>query len=108
MLAAVAIHPTDPKLPTGRSHEGRVVVFGDSDLLAGAIAEANNRDLVLNAIAWTTEQLKKVNIRPPDRDLSSVDLDNARLSTIRLVAMVLLPTLLLSVGLTIWNLRRAR
>lgn len=108
MLAAVAIHPTDPKLPTGRSHEGRVVLFGDSDLLAGAIAEAGNRDLVLNAIAWSTEQLKKVNIRPPDRDLSSVDLDNARLSTIRLVAMVLLPTLLLSVGLTIWNLRRAR
>lgn len=108
ILAAVATHATDPSLPSRRLPEGRLVLFGDSDVLAGAISEAANRDLVLNTIAWTTQQLKKITIRPPDRDLSSVDLDNDKLSTIRGISMALLPTLLLAVGLTIWNLRRAR
>ncbi|MBL8914236.1 MAG: GldG family protein [Archangium sp.] len=107
ILAAAATVPTTSVTPR-RSNEARFAIFGDADLVAGAFGVASNRDLVLNSIAWATQQGKKITIRPPDRDLSSVDLDNTTLSHIRLVSMVLLPTLLLSIGLTIWNTRRSR
>ncbi len=108
LILAVAVgHPTTGTTPR-RADEARLVIFGDSDVLTSAFGVETNRNLVMNAFAWTTQQLKKITIRPPDRDLSTLDLTNEKLSTIRLLSMVLLPTLLLSVGLTIWLTRRAR
>ena len=45
-------------------------------------------------------------IRPPDRDISTIDLDADMLSRIRLVATDLLPLTWLVVGLAIWLTRR--
>jgi ABC-type uncharacterized transport system involved in gliding motility auxiliary subunit len=91
-----------------RTGEARVVIFGTSQLLNGAWAYEPNRNLVLNALAWSSNQPKKLTIRPPDRALSTLDLDEPRLATIRLVSMDLLPMLLIGVGLTIWVTRRSR
>ncbi len=91
-----------------RSTETRVVVFGTSQLLNGAWAYEPNRNLVLNALGWASNQPKKLTIRPPDREISTLDIDEPRLATVRLVSMDLLPMLLIGVGLTIWVTRRSR
>ncbi|MFO0596112.1 MAG: GldG family protein [Myxococcaceae bacterium] len=108
ILAAVSTRPTDPNIPGRRSVESRLIVFGDAQLLWMNLGKAFNRDLVLNTIAWATLQTRRITIRPPDRDLSSVDLSAEVMSHIRLFSVVLLPSLLLAVGLTIWNTRRSR
>jgi ABC-type uncharacterized transport system involved in gliding motility auxiliary subunit len=107
-LVATVARPSNPNTPTKRAEETRLLVFGDSDILNGTIGHEPNRNLLLNGFAWATTQLKKISIRPPDRDLSTLDLNPVRLGNIRLVAIDLLPTLLMAVGLTIWRTRKAR
>lgn len=106
-LAALATRATSGATDK-RTDEARVVVFGDSELLVGAFGHDPNRNLVMNAFAWATQQSQKITIRPPDRDISTIDLTPEVVSTIRLVSMDLLPTLLIGVGLTIWLTRRSR
>ena len=91
-----------------RADEARVVILGDSDMLTGTFGYEPNRNLVMNTFAWVTQQLQKITIRPPDRDISSIDLTDEKLGTIRLLAMDVFPTLLMAIGLTIWQARRTR
>lgn len=93
---------------TKRTDEARVVLFGDAELLTGAFGHDANRNLVMNAFAWATQQGQKITIRPPDRDVSTIDLPPETMATIRLLTMDLFPTLLIAVGLTIWLTRRSR
>jgi ABC-type uncharacterized transport system involved in gliding motility auxiliary subunit len=106
-LAAASTRPT-ADVAGKRSDEARLLVFGDSELLVGAFGLEPNRNLVMNSFAWATQQSKKLTIRPPDRDVSSVDLTPAMMANIRLLSIDLLPTLLIGIGLTIWLTRRAR
>jgi hypothetical protein len=76
--------------------------------MVGAFNYDPDRNLVMNALAWATMQTEKITIRPPDRDLSTIDLTPELFSTIRLLSMDLFPMLLMGVGLTIWLTRRAR
>lgn len=95
--------------PNARSEEARLVVFGDADITAGTLGiTPANLNLVLNSFAWCTQQGQKITIRPPDRDISTIDLTVAQLDTIRLLAMDVFPTALLAIGLTIWLTRRSR
>lgn len=90
-----------------RHDEARVVALGDSELLSReSLASEGNRNLVLNAFAWTSNQISRVTIRPPDRDISTLDMTPAMLSNIRFVTTDLLPMTLLGVGLAIWLSRR--
>jgi ABC-type uncharacterized transport system involved in gliding motility auxiliary subunit len=92
-----------------RSDEARLVVFGDSQLLLDSNwGHEPNRNLVMNAFGWATNQGQKVTIRPPDRDISTIDLDQGTLARIRFVATDLLPLSLLGVGLAIWLSRRSK
>lgn len=90
-----------------RFDEARLVVFGDSELLTNPIY-AFDRDLVLNAVAWASNQVSQITIRPPDRDISTIDIDGPRLGQIRFLAMDLLPLSLIGVGLAIWVTRRSK
>lgn len=107
VLAAAATRPADRE-PNHLTAETRIAAFGDSELLSGMFGYEPNRNLVLNAVAWVTQQGQKITIRPPDRDMSTIDLTPQMLSTIRLVAMDVLPTLLIGLGLTVLVVRRAR
>jgi ABC-type uncharacterized transport system involved in gliding motility auxiliary subunit len=90
-----------------RFDEARLVVFGDSELLVDANwGHEPNRNLVMNAFAWASTQAEKITIRPPDRDISTLDLDRATLARIRFLATDLLPVGLLGIGLAIWLTRR--
>jgi hypothetical protein len=65
-----------------------------------------NRNLVMNCVAWATQQVNKITIRPPDRDISTIDLDKFMLAKIRFLATDLFPLTLLGIGLAIWISRR--
>jgi len=107
VIAAVSVKPVAGDVKDKRNDEGRVALFGDSTLLVDAYwGHEGNRNLVLNAIAWSSNQFQKVTIRPPDRDISTIDLDTGGLARIRLFATDLLPLTVLGLGLTIWLTRR--
>ncbi len=102
----LAVTRNTASAPKKRFDEARLVVFGDSDALAPAFGY--DRNLVMNAFAWTTQQAAKITIRPPDRDVSTLDITQEMFGTIRLLAMDVLPMALMAVGLAIWLTRRAR
>lgn len=108
LTLAVAVTRSTVGAPGKRGDEARLLAFGDSDLLTGTFGYEPNRNLVLNGFAWVTQQAQKITIRPPDRDISTLDLTNESLGTIRLLSMDVFPTLLMAIGLTIWRTRRAR
>lgn len=90
-----------------RFDEARVVVVGDSELLLDPNwGYEPNRNLVLNAVGWATNQVEKITIRPPDREVSTLEMDQDMLEKIRFVSTDLLPLSLMSVGLAIWLSRR--
>lgn len=92
-----------------RQDESRVVVFGDTDLLVDqSWGYEPNRNLVLNALAWASNQAQKITIRPPDRDISTLDLDKPLFQKLRFISMDLIPMLLMGFGLGIWLSRRSR
>ncbi|HVE85687.1 MAG TPA: Gldg family protein, partial [Myxococcales bacterium] len=106
-IAAVVTKAIGAGVQQKRNDEARLVVFGDSELLVDAFwGHEGNRNLVLNALAWTTNQAQKVTIRPPDRDISTIDLDKPMLDRIRLVSTDLLPLAVLGLGMAIWLTRR--
>jgi ABC-type uncharacterized transport system involved in gliding motility auxiliary subunit len=106
-LVVQSTRPT-PNAQDKRTSEARLVVLGDATLAMEGYSHAPNRDLVLNTIAWTTQQAQKITIRPPDRDTSTIDLDQSRFNIIRLVTLQVLPTVLLAIGIAISRTRRAR
>jgi ABC-type uncharacterized transport system len=107
-LTLVAAATRDTKsAPDKRFDEARVVVMGDSELLLDPNwGHEANRNLVLNALGWASHQVEKITIRPPDRDVSTLQLDRAVLEKIRFAATDLLPLSLMGLGLAIWLSRR--
>jgi ABC-type uncharacterized transport system involved in gliding motility auxiliary subunit len=90
-----------------RYDEARVLVLGDAEVLVNALwGHEANRNLVLNGLAWTAAQSAKITIRPPDRDVSTVDITPETMATIRFASMDLLPIVLIATGLVIWLMRR--
>lgn len=107
-IPVVATATRDTKAaPNKRYDEARVAVVGDSEILVNALwGHEANRNLVMNTIAWASAQVQKITIRPPDRDVSTIDIDDKMMGQIRFAAMDLLPILLIATGLVIWQVRR--
>jgi ABC-type uncharacterized transport system involved in gliding motility auxiliary subunit len=109
VAAVMASERSVGEAPNKRFDSARLVVFGDSDILVdSAWGHEGNRNLVLNSLAWATQQTTRITIRPPDRDISSLDMNEETLLRIRFVAIDLVPSLLIGVGLTLWMVRRNR
>jgi ABC-type uncharacterized transport system involved in gliding motility auxiliary subunit len=90
-----------------RFDEARLIVVGDSDLLVDANwGHEANRNLVLNAIGWTTNQPEKITLRTPDRAVSTLQISQETMSRLRFISTDLLPLSLLGLGLAIWLSRR--
>lgn len=106
-LPLVAAATRGPGEAGGR--ESRVVVFGDGELVVDAFfGREPDRNLVLNGIAWASSQVERVTIRPPSRDLSTLELSPERMARLRFLSMDLLPLTLMGLGLSIWLARRNR
>ncbi|MEW6298260.1 MAG: Gldg family protein [Thermodesulfobacteriota bacterium] len=90
---------------------GRIVVFGDADLVNNALLEqGGNRDLFVNAVNWLAEDVEQMAARP-EKQRSGVNqlflnADQGRL--ILLLSTVVLPGFFLVVGVSIYFWRRQR
>jgi hypothetical protein len=107
-LALVAVSSRDSTAPSKRFEQTRVVLFGDTQVLLDLFSLEPDRNLVLNAMAWLSNQPKKLTIRPPDSDLSSLQINAATIGNIQLVVMDVVPLVLLGLGVAIWLARKAR
>jgi ABC-type uncharacterized transport system involved in gliding motility auxiliary subunit len=92
-----------------RFDEARVLVFGES----GMVLNVNwghevIRNLVLNAFGWTSTQIQKITIRPPDRDISTVSIDDSTMQTLSFLSVIALPQLMIALGIAIWVSRRSK
>ncbi|MDC0709039.1 Gldg family protein [Stigmatella sp. ncwal1] len=90
-----------------RFAQARVVVMGDSELLLDSNwGHEANRNLVMNALGWAAHQVEKITVRPPDREVSTLELDRGMLEKLLFVSTDLLPLSLMGLGLAIWLSRR--
>ena len=91
---------------------GRLVVVGDADFASAAYIDLlGNRDLALNAVAWTGGEDALTgarNVRVPEviRPLSPLVLTEAQARAIFLAGVVVEPGAVLLLGITLVGLRR--
>lgn len=107
-MTLVSASTRDTKAAPGkRFDEARVVVMGDSELLLDSNwGHEGNRNLVMNAVGWAAHQVERITVRPPDREVSTLELDPDMLDTLRFVSTDVLPLSLMGLGLAIWLSRR--
>ncbi|MBX5483758.1 MAG: GldG family protein [Myxococcaceae bacterium] len=106
VLAAAATRPV-PQQGGAPARETRLVVIGDSETLTDAMLTfEGNLNFVLNCLAWITDQPNRITIRPPDRDLSTIDMTPDTVAQIRFFSVALLPITLLCVAVGVWIQRR--
>lgn len=105
LVAAVTRDTKDAQ--NKRYDEARLVAVGDSELILDPNwGHEANRNLVMNALGWASNQIEKITLRPPDRGVSTLELSTELLDNIRFVSTDLLPLSLLGLGLAIWLARR--
>jgi hypothetical protein len=98
----------------GEGRRGRIVVVGDADFASDAYLDLlGNRDLVLNAVAWTGGEEVLAGARGkkvPEviRPLSPLVLTAPQARAIFLAGVVLEPGIVLLSGLALVGLRRRR
>ena len=89
------------------SNEARLVVFGDVNFVQNAfVGIPGNRQIVLNAVAWLTEQENLIHL-PPRNDHSDVlMLSSTQMNYTGLLIVIVLPGLVLAAGIAIWIRRK--
>ena len=93
------------------SSGARVVVIGDVDFMSNAAisGQFGNRDLILNAMDWATDQEDLITLTP--REVTQRFIVPPDTNTLRLIALgtvILLPGLVLVSGIVVWVSRRRR
>lgn len=100
---AATAEGTEPAAPP----EPRLVVFGDSDFASNQGIEAyRNRDLFVNSVNWLLGDVEAIAVRPNQSRASRLMLSNEQLSTIRYVALFVLPQAIAIIGVLAWWSRR--
>lgn len=98
---------TPPPTAEGAPPEPRLVVFGDADFASNAAIDAyRNRDLFVNSVNWLLGDVEAISIRPNKSRASRLTLSTEQLSTIRYVALFVLPQTIALVGVFAWWSRR--
>lgn len=92
--------PADPKQP-------RLVVLGDADFASNAAIDAyRNRDLFVNSVNWLLGDVESISIRPARSRASRLTLSAEQFTSIRSLALFVLPELIAVVGVWAWWSRR--
>lgn len=85
----------------------RLVVFGDSDFAANQLLDNyRNRDLFVNGVNWLLGDVEAISVRPNASRPSRVELSTQQLSTIRTLALFVLPEAIAFLGVYAWWSRR--
>ena len=88
---------------------GRVVVFGDTDVLLNrGIFQQANYLMVSNAFNWLVDDEVSINLTPRDTVQRQVVVPDAQLRFLRLISIWLGPVLMLAIGAVVWYTRRQR
>jgi ABC-type uncharacterized transport system involved in gliding motility auxiliary subunit len=87
--------------------EGRVVAFGDVDFATnGFLNIQGNKDLFLNTVAWLSQDVDLISIRPKEPEDQRLFLKRSQSWMATLLALVLLPGLFIVLGVVVWWRRR--
>ena len=104
MVAVEGIGPVDGKASSEEA--GKMVVFGDADFASNALLKlGNNGDLLLNTIAWLTEEQSQIGER--ERQSEHIELTTATGALIAAVALVGIPGVGFFVAWLLWMRRRS-
>ncbi|MFH1435794.1 MAG: GldG family protein [Pseudomonadota bacterium] len=101
----------DPSVNTEKKEEakGRLVVFGDSDMLQADLFEQLtfcNLELVLGSIAWLTKRPSLISIAAKNPENVKLNFTNTQMRMISLWILLVLPLLAVIAGIVIWLRRR--
>jgi ABC-type uncharacterized transport system involved in gliding motility auxiliary subunit len=104
---APAPDPVNPHEPPPPQGTGRLVVFGDADFAANQAIDAyRNRDLFVNSVNWLLGDVESISIRPARSRASRLTLSAEQFTSIRSLALFVLPELIAVVGVWVWWSRR--
>ncbi len=102
---AVAVGPAEGEKSS--SKKGRLVVIGNSRFAAsGALGNAGNANLFLNAIHWLTGAEKQIGIAPKTPEQASLSLTQGQVRRIGLFSILGMPALAIVLGVWVWYRRR--
>jgi ABC-type uncharacterized transport system involved in gliding motility auxiliary subunit len=98
---------TDGQDANANKPETRLVVVGDSDFAANAVAGmGGNRDMFLNMVNWLAQQENLISVRPRNPADRRVTMTAGQDRMIFWFAMVILPGLIFVAGIQAWWRRR--
>ncbi|MFP4432477.1 MAG: GldG family protein [Spirochaetaceae bacterium] len=90
-------------------NRGILVVFGDSDFASDDyLSVSGNRDVILNSVAWITQEEDLLSIRPIEAAHTPIILTGRSSRGIFLLAVLLFPVLYGALGVAVWRFRRSR
>ena len=94
--------PPDEKKPGAR-----LVVFGNSRFVAnGALGNAGNANLFLNAVSWLAGQERLVGIAPKTPEQASLSMTRSQVNRLGLLAVFGMPIFAVLLGVLVWYRRR--
>ncbi|MCM2280713.1 MAG: GldG family protein [Bdellovibrionaceae bacterium] len=97
----------DPNAPK-ENKDFSAVVFGDSDFLSNQLFQQNlNRDLVMNSVAYLSQDGDMISIRPKQPKGSVLNLTRGSAMALLFGFLIPLPILFLSTGGVIWYRRKS-
>lgn len=89
------------------AQKGRIVIFGDSDFISNTyFRTAGNGDLFLNAVSWLAREEELISIRPKEPQTTTLLLTSAQGKFLFYFPVVILPSMILTVGIFVWRKRR--
>ncbi len=103
MSLALAVETT----AAGAAKPTRLVVLANSIVATNAMLDkAQNRDLVLNSLAWLASDEQFISIRPQEDPQATQASNPAAAGIVFLVVIILMPLVLVVSGLIVWQRRR--
>ena len=109
--AVVSYQDAGPKgpeaSPADRPKKMRLVFIGDADFATNSVVRsAGNGDLFQNVISWLANEGDLISIRPQEAATSTLLLTSQQTKMMFYTSVLLLPTVIFVVGLSIWRRRR--
>ncbi|MCK6503002.1 GldG family protein [Myxococcota bacterium] len=107
-VEAAPAEPAAPPVELPRKAGGKVLVFGDSDFAANELlAQGNNQDLFLNAVAWLVGEEDQVSIRPNAAASASLSMNLLQGLGVWLLCLLVVPGTAIGMALATWRKRRS-
>lgn len=105
---SMAVAVSASSSPAAKDRKGmKIVVFGSSQFAVDAnFRYPFNPNLLMNSLAWMTHEESKITIRPKYRAASWLMLDEDQMKFITFFSSDILPLLILTLGIAIWQMRR--